>query len=152
MKASAGFIFFMLFLAGIALVNLKGLEKQSDATVESAPQIAGSAWRPTHIGDMRLEDKSEMSLLFISENQISGYSGCNRFSGKYGLKDGTLEIGPLASTRMSCPEPDNSFELSFLESLQLARSISRTEKRLTMRDDKGAIVARFVATEPAASP
>ena len=34
--------------------------------------------------------------------QASGFSGCNRFSGTYSLKDGKLAFGPLAATRMAC--------------------------------------------------
>ncbi|SAK76590.1 lipoprotein [Caballeronia fortuita] len=34
--------------------------------------------------------------------QASGFSGCNRFSGAYDLKDGKLTLGPLAGTRMAC--------------------------------------------------
>jgi heat shock protein HslJ len=34
--------------------------------------------------------------------QASGFSGCNRFSGRYDLKDGKLSLGPLAGTRMAC--------------------------------------------------
>jgi heat shock protein HslJ len=34
--------------------------------------------------------------------RASGFSGCNRFSGAYDLKDGKLSFGPLAGTRMAC--------------------------------------------------
>lgn len=34
--------------------------------------------------------------------RASGFSGCNRFTGTYGLKDGKLTFGPLAGTRMAC--------------------------------------------------
>lgn len=34
--------------------------------------------------------------------RASGFSGCNRFSGTYALKDGKLSFGPLAGTRMAC--------------------------------------------------
>lgn len=145
MKASAGFIFFMLFLAGIALVNLKGMQQLSDTTLMSDAEIAGTAWRPTHIGQMRLQEESIVNLRFDSDNDVAGYAGCNRFFGDYRLVDGLLEIGPLGSTRMACQEPEHSFELSFLSALGSARSLSRAERRLIMRDEKGLIVARFVA-------
>lgn len=147
MKASIGFIFFMLFLAGLAFVNLKGMKDQSDNAVTSVSDIADTAWRPTHIGEMRLQDDSRMIVQFNSNNSIVGHSGCNRFFGDYTFVDGSLDIGPLGSTRMACPEPVNSFEISFLEALQSARTLSRTESGLAMRDDKGDVVARYIATE-----
>jgi len=147
MKASVGFIFFMLFLAGLAFVNLQGMKGQSDGVVTSASDITDTAWRPTHIGEMRLQDSSGMIVQFNSDNSIVGNSGCNRFFGDYKVTEGALEIGFLGTTRMACPEPGNSFEISYLEALQVARTLTRSESRLAMRDDKGVIVARFVATE-----
>jgi heat shock protein HslJ len=35
--------------------------------------------------------------------RASGFSGCNRFTGTYDLRDGKLAFGPLAATRMACP-------------------------------------------------
>jgi heat shock protein HslJ len=46
-----------------------------------------------------------LTLDFSTANgrrQASGFSGCNRFSGAYDLKDGKLSFGPLAGTRMAC--------------------------------------------------
>jgi len=146
MKASVGFIFFMLFLAGLAFVNLKGMKDQSETVVNSASDLAGTAWRPTHIGEMRLQSDSEMMVQFNSDNSVVGYSGCNRFLGDYKFVEGSLEIGLKGATRMVCPEPVNSFEISFMEALQAARILSRVESRLAMRDDKNIILARFVAT------
>ena len=147
MKASVGFIFFMLFLAGLAFVNLQGMKERSDNMVLSRSDIADTAWRPTHIGEMRLQDDSEMTIQFKLDNSVVGNSGCNRFFGDYKLTEGALKIGFLGTTRMACPEPGNSFEISYLEALQAARTLTRAESRLAMRDDKGVIVARFVATE-----
>lgn len=36
------------------------------------------------------------------QRKVSGFSGCNRFTGTYDLSGGQLSIGPLASTRMAC--------------------------------------------------
>jgi heat shock protein HslJ len=137
----------MLFLAGIALVNLKGMEQRSDNAIISESEIANTAWRPTHVGEMRLEQDTPLTLHFNSGNEVVGHSGCNRFFGEYIIRDGLLEIGPLGSTRMACPEPENSFEVSYLAALQAARSLSIAERRLTMRDEKGHIVARFLVAE-----
>ncbi len=146
MKASIGFIFFMLFLAGLAFVNLKGMKDQSDALVDTASELAGTDWRPTHIGETHLDDESQLTLHFNSRGGLDGYSGCNRFSGDYELTEGAFVAGPLSTTRMACPEPGNSFEISYLQALQAARTLSRTESRLAMHDDKGIVVVRFVAT------
>lgn len=148
MKASIGFIFFMLFLAGLAFVNLKGMKNPSDTAISTAADLAGTAWRATHIGEMRLQDDAKIVVQFDADNSIAGDSGCNRFFGDYELVDGLLKIGLLGSTRMACPEPANSFEISFLQALGEARTVSRVDSRLVMRDSNGKIVTRFITTEP----
>ena len=147
MKASIGFIFFMLFLAGLAFVNLSNMNSQSDSTITAATELAETAWQSTHIGEMRLDENAGINIQFNSDNSVVGYSGCNRFSGDYYVTDGTFEIGPLAATRMACPEPANSFEMAFLQALGQARIVARVDSRLVMRDGEGITVARFVATE-----
>jgi len=147
MRASLGFIFFMLFIAGLAFVNLQGIKEQADNAVTSAQDIIDTAWRPTNIGEMRLQEDSNMIVQFKTGASLVGHSGCNRFFGDYEISAGVLSIGLLGTTRMACPEPVNSFEISFMEALQSARTLSRTETRLVMRDDKGVIVASFVTTE-----
>jgi len=147
MKASIGFIFFMLFLAGLAFVNLTNMKNETDTPLNATAELVDSAWRPTHIGEMRLDDDSEMRIQFNTDNSVTGHSGCNRFFGAFSLTDGVVGIGPLGSTRMACPEPLNSFEISFLQALQEARSVARADTRLLMRDGSGTTVARFVATE-----
>jgi heat shock protein HslJ len=148
MKASVGFIFFMLFLAGLAFVNLRELSDRSDALVESTAEIAATNWRPTHIGEMRIENDTPITLQFDSENGLSGYSGCNRFAGNFELVEATFAAGPMNSTRMACPEPANSFEFSYLQAIQATRSISRTDTRLVFHDNQGVAVARFVNADP----
>jgi heat shock protein HslJ len=147
MKAAFAFIFFMLFLAGIAFVNLKGVQEQSESRKASPTEISASAWRPTHLGEMRLEDASEMFVQFEVDGQVRGHGGCNRFFGSYELEDGSVQTGPLGSTRMACPEPAMSFEISFLEALQTSATASLVGNKLVLRTDKDVIAVRFTAIE-----
>lgn len=39
----------------------------------------------------------------FNEGRLSGQAGCNRFSGPYRERSGTLIAGPLIATRMACP-------------------------------------------------
>ncbi|MBC8642623.1 META domain-containing protein [Caballeronia sp. EK] len=55
-----------------------------------------------HAGE---NDARALTLDFSTANGhrlASGFSGCNRYSGTYDLKDGKLTFGPLAGTRMAC--------------------------------------------------
>lgn len=49
--------------------------------------------------------------------RASGFSGCNRYTGPYGLKNGKLSVGPLAGTRMACSTPGGQIEGDYLDAL-----------------------------------
>ncbi|MCO5398469.1 META domain-containing protein [Ralstonia soli] len=49
---------------------------------------------------------------------VSGYSGCNRFSGPYEKLASGMRFGNLASTRMACDPPRMELETAFLEALK----------------------------------
>jgi heat shock protein HslJ len=147
MKAAFAFIFFMLFLAGMAFVNLKGVQEQSGAPNATPADISTSAWQPTHIGEMRVDDDSDMFVQFEAGGEVRGHGGCNRFFGAYELTDGALQIGPLGSTRMACAEPAMSFELAFLEALQSPSAATLVANKLILRTAQDEIRLRFVAID-----
>lgn len=49
---------------------------------------------------------------------VSGYSGCNRFSGPYEKLASGMRFGNLVSTRMACDPPRMELETAFLEALK----------------------------------
>lgn len=49
---------------------------------------------------------------------VSGYSGCNRFSGPYEKLTSGMRFGNLVSTRMACDPPRMELETAFLEALK----------------------------------
>ncbi|MGY8795900.1 MAG: META domain-containing protein [Woeseiales bacterium] len=150
MKGLAGFMFFLLFLAGLALVNLRGMRDQSAVTVSSDEQLADSAWRPTHLGEMRLSDDTSMFVQFNADGSLIGFAGCNQFFGNYAVADKGVSIGRVGSTRKACPEPINAYEVSFLESLQIVHTAALSDSRLILNDSSGNVLNRFVPAPLAA--
>uniref|UniRef100_UPI001065A3F5 META domain-containing protein n=1 Tax=Burkholderia sp. B10 TaxID=1178627 RepID=UPI001065A3F5 len=50
--------------------------------------------------------------------RASGFSGCNRYMGTYAIKNGLLSFGPLAGTRMACPDAlGGQLEHAYLDAL-----------------------------------
>lgn len=145
MKAAVGFIFFMLFLAGLAFVNLRNVSTTAGIEVTTAEAITGVRWRPTHIGEMPLPDDHALFLEFAPDGSLSGNAGCNRFSADYAIAESRITVTPLVSTRMACPGEAGAFEYAFLDALQSMNSAVRSESRLAIRNASGAIVSRFVA-------
>lgn len=145
MKATVGFIFFLLFLAGIAFVSLRGREPAEPVT--SAEQLQDAAWRPTNIGDRRLDEGTGAFLQFNSDREMAGHGGCNRFFGQYELKDGQLVFGLIGATKMSCPQPDNEIEDAFLAALAETRSALRAGSVLAFKNAEDDTLLRFTSVD-----
>ncbi|MFO1147270.1 MAG: META domain-containing protein [Alsobacter sp.] len=73
---------------------------------DPASLLAGRDWTLASLaGTPVASDGRPASLAFTADGQVSGSSGCNRFTGRFTLTGETLSFGPLAATRMACPEP-----------------------------------------------
>jgi len=146
MKGAIAFIFFMLFLAGIAFVNLRDMGGGGTA-VTTAAELTDVAWRPTRLGDSTIENDTKVYLQFDSDGRIGGHGGCNRYFGGYRFDADTLIFGMVGATRMACGEPADSFEISYLEALQNTRGAMRAGDQLALRDAGGETLVRFVAID-----
>jgi heat shock protein HslJ len=60
---------------------------------------------------------TELTATFGEDGTLAGSSGCNQYSGTYALTGETLAIGPLATTKMACPEDIMTQETRFLAAL-----------------------------------
>lgn len=146
MRASAGFGFFLLFLAGIALVSFMSMSKRAN-TVPTVEQLSASAWRLTNIGEMKIDNDSEMFVQFAADGRLTGHGGCNNFFSRYRLEENKIHVDPISVTRKSCASDVISLELSLIESLQLATTINGVGRRMAMRNDQGQASLRFVAID-----
>lgn len=71
------------------------------------------------------------------KDDVNGYSGCNKFFGKYQLDGDNIQISDLGSTKMMCPAIEQENRL--LEILERADSYSISDYLLTLYEDGGAI-------------
>jgi uncharacterized membrane protein len=79
-------------------------------------------WRVLRLKDELPPGGVILTISFGKDGQVSGRSGCNRFTGPYTLSGEGLSFGNLAVTRMACPAPQMEAERRFLE---LMRSVTR---------------------------
>ncbi|MFP6559792.1 META domain-containing protein [Paraburkholderia sp. B3] len=97
--------------------TLRALPGAADTSVASAASAAASSAAPN----------ARAITLDLSaatgQRRASGFSGCNRYSGSYTLKNGLLSFGPLAATRMACVGAGGDIEGAYLDALT---HISRT--------------------------
>ena len=57
------------------------------------------------------------TIEFAAEGTVSGFAGCNTFSGSYTTDGATLTFGPMATTKMACERPGSAVEADYLAAL-----------------------------------
>ena len=87
----------------------------------SAP-LADTYWRLVELGGrptMGGPGPQEAHLQFARDSaRVTGFTGCNRLSGRYTLDGSSLRFGATATTRMACADPGgNRQEQEFLAAL-----------------------------------
>lgn len=102
----------------------KNVKAQSTLSV-----LAGSEWGPDNANG------SDQFVAFKTGGEVIGHGGCNRFFGSYDQNGDSLTFGPLASTKMACPNLGE--EQAFMQALQSARSIEATHLRLVLKGEDG---------------
>ncbi|HEX5078801.1 MAG TPA: META domain-containing protein [Geminicoccaceae bacterium] len=117
------------------------------AAAAAAAGLAGSEWRPIRIGVAAVADDAQIIVQFRSDGRLAGHAACNRFTGSYALAGNSIEIAPVAATRMVCPEPVMQQERLFLEVLERARGFARNRTDLTLIGSQGDVTAFFVQTD-----
>ena len=77
-------------------------------------------WKLTRLsGDINLPKMEDVFVRFDAEkNQVSGKSGCNRFTGQFKLEGNKIQSGPIAMTKMMCPPELMAVENAFLKVLR----------------------------------
>jgi len=82
--------------------------------------LEGATWRLkelTGVQSAALAKLDRPVALRFDSGRLSGFAGCNNFSGSYTLDGDQLKVGPVASTQMACPEPGSSIETAFHKAL-----------------------------------
>ena len=114
---------------------------------DSAPQhtsLETTTWALVSGRGIALPDDSTPTIT-LTDGRAYGTTGCNRYSGGYSLDGERIELGAIASTRMSCAPPLDALELAFLEALGNVARWQVEGGMLTLRDEHGEELLRFTA-------
>lgn len=94
------------------------------ATSEPFAALTAGSWRIDLIDGAETIASGSGSLPFLTileDGRIAGSSGCNRFMGQITVRpEAGVEIGPIGSTMMACPEPLMAQERALFEALEAA--------------------------------
>ncbi len=147
MKSMGAFGFFMLFLAGIALVNLRGVGERKAAAlaVVTKAELITPEWRLLEFADSTNDFAGDVRLHFQDDDRVAVAGPCNRFNGQFELADNRLTVHTLAGTRRACGNEVMQAETSLLDILAATDKLSIQERTLLLQTTDGKTLARFVA-------
>jgi heat shock protein HslJ len=145
MKAMMGFFFFLLFLAGIALVMMQGREMARQNLPGGGAAMTGIEWRPTLLGADEIATDSGLFVLFAVDGSIKGNGGCNNFFGSLQTTKGELSVGELGASRMACPPDIMDREVAFMKALQDTTQFEMGENSLQLLGPSNTLLAELVA-------
>jgi heat shock protein HslJ len=133
-------------------------EPSPTAEAPDAPGLTGQVWYLESYLDAQnalaaLMPGSQVTAEFTPEGQVSGSSGCNRYSGGYEVDGDQIKFSPLASTMMACIEPAGLMEqeAAYLQNLGKAASFRLVDGKLEMLDAAGQVILVYSATPPVAA-
>lgn len=66
----------------------------------------------------KLQELAPAPTLRIQGKQLSGFSGCNRYSGTFSAKGTQFKVNPLASTKMACEPRPSKTEQAYFKAMQ----------------------------------
>ena len=109
----------------------------------AAEPLAGSAWRPVPLSGLAGSAERPVFVKFAGAEKVSGFAGCNTFTGSYRQKGDKLILGPLATTRKLCAPDVMERETWFLKALKRVRKVETTARELALKELVGAVFLRL---------
>jgi heat shock protein HslJ len=101
--------------------------KETKAATQPVPgktvsfSLLGSEWLLEDLGGSGVIDSIQATLAFPEAGKVVGNGSCNRFFGPAEISGDTIKLGPLAASRMACPEAVMNQETKYLDALQAAK-------------------------------
>ncbi len=88
-----------------------------------------------------------VTIDFTEDGTLSGSAGCNNYSASWETEDGSIEIGPAASTLMACADEQvQAQETRYLELLGLADTYRVDAGMLEMFDADGTRILQYLVS------
>ncbi len=76
--------------------------------------LVNTYWKLISIDDREITtpaDAKEVHLILRPDYRVTGFGGCNTFSGTWQMEEDQLVVGPLMSTMMACPDMETEQSL-----------------------------------------
>lgn len=121
-------------------------------SVPAAPSLAGTQWVLKAMPGWELAKAAQVpTLVFQSETQAGGRTGCNIWGGKYERQGAKIRFSAMMMTEMAC-QYGMDIEQLFVNALEQTRAIRVEGDILVLLDEAGAELARFFRASLAPPP
>lgn len=97
--------------------------------------VIGEAWRLVSLAQtgstpITIDDPTKYTVTFQEDDRVGVKSDCNTCGGPFSLSESSIEMGPLACTKVACGE--GSQDVAFTRALDSSRSIELDDNELTI--------------------
>ncbi len=145
MKSMIGFLFFLLFMAGFALVSLQARQAAPNAEAADVSELADTAWRPLRIFGNTVSPEFGQTVEFSSDGRLYGNGGCNRYSGRYEYADDRFRVASMRATTRECDDPVTATERQLFDVFRDAREVEFVDENLRFLNEDGQWLATLEA-------
>jgi heat shock protein HslJ len=142
-----------LLMPGLLLFSIFMFSCKTPATMATHSEVntplAGTKWVLQSLSGQPIPKTMHKAFIQFDAEKSAAYgsSGCNRMTGKYSLAGSTLQIGPMAGTRMACDEPSMKLEQALHKALADVNGYTIKGNMLELK--KGdTVLATFEAAKP----
>jgi len=126
--------FYDLLLAGL-LIGVLTAGCASTSGQDKGP--AGTGWKLITLNGQPALPDVTATIIFGSDGQLSGSTGCNQYTGTYDTSGSQLTLVPSATTMMACPDPVMKQEQVFMATLSATSTYSVKTNQMTLKDASG---------------
>jgi heat shock protein HslJ len=125
-----------LVLSGAAEIVAGPGVAEAPPSDQPTSELAGTDWTLVDMGGTGDFARLVPTLHFGLDGMVSGFAGCNKFSGPYTVSGSDLTVGSLVTTKMACERPASAVEAEILAALAGVDSWSIGENgQLTLGGD-----------------
>jgi putative lipoprotein len=147
------------FMLVISSMTISGCSSGSDNSKSQEMNTSKTAlndtkWMIQTLNGSRVlipEGGKEVFITFSNDGKAIGSSGCNTFNGKAEVSGSSMKLGPMATTRMMCPEQMDT-ERDFLAALNNTASYSISGNTLSLMDAGKNVLATFTGFKALGGP
>ena len=126
----------------LAVTAATGLLLVSAAGARESVDLTGPTWQLAKLAGVS-KGVSSVTARFTSDGKVSGFSGCNQYSGSYTTSGSRISISKLSRTLMACVKAQMLLEGVYVKALASARRYSISGSKLTLKGRLGLPVATF---------